>query len=133
VKFERCSLKNVSFEALLAWPFLNVVLIFFLMWSFRPFFFAGEAGLDLRLPTAVSRTPADRASFVVIVDAEGHLYWQGRMLSVDDFQKKLSRSADSPVHVLLKADRRASLDVLSSVWEACRKAGVARVTMATNG
>jgi len=133
LRFQRTTLRSVNVEALLAWPLLNILLILFIFLGFRVFFAPADAGVDLRLPRAVARAPVDRASFIVIIDAKGGVYYQGRSFSTDAFQKELGRTANSTTHVLIKADRRANLDVLSVVWDACRRAGVARVTIATNG
>lgn len=129
----RYSPKVLNMEALLAWSLPNIFLIFLLVLGCKSFFMPQEAGLDLRLPRAMAQIPADRASLTVLIDAEGDLYWHGQNVSFDVLQNELGRSAGPASHVFVKADRRASLDVLSKVWDACRSAGVGQVIIATNG
>jgi biopolymer transport protein ExbD len=120
-------------DACVAWSLFNVFLIFLLCVSLKPVVAPADAGVDLRLPRAVARLPVDRSSLVVTIDAQGRIYWRGQIVSAQAFEQELRRSVLATSHVLIKADRRARLEVLATVWDDCRRAGVARVTLATNG
>ncbi len=132
MRFERFALKPVSFEAFLVWPFLNVLLIFLLALGLRPFLFP-EAGLVVQLPRSVSRAAVSDARSVIIIDRDDHIYYQARRVSVQELEKAMGADTVRPAQVLIKSDSRARLETLSSVWEACRRSGVQRITMATTG
>jgi biopolymer transport protein ExbD len=111
-------------------PLIDIVfllLVFFLLTTH----FIEEDGIGVRLPSAASVTPRDRNEVAVAITREGDLFVEGQRLSLDALADKLRAMIKDDTTVVIRGDRDVPLQTAVSVMEIAKKAGAARLVMAT--
>jgi biopolymer transport protein ExbD len=112
-------------------PLIDVVfqlIIFFMLTSS----FITQTGIKINLPKAVTSEVVQEETLVVTISAEGLIYLNDRLLSIEELKDELQRAEIQGKPLLIKADRRASLGKVVEVWDYCREAGITQVNIATD-
>ena len=106
-----------------------LLLIFFLLTST----FSARRGLRIELPGASTAEAADRERIEVELAATGEVAVAGSVVAPEEVEGALrARAAGGRAKVVfLIADRRASVEALALVTDAARRAGLARLVIAT--
>ena len=67
-----------------------------------------------------------RGNVTIGIDKEGKLSFNGKPISDEDLPKVLLdvKNVNKDIPVLIRSDEKATLDRLTFVWDACRKAGL---------
>lgn len=95
-------------------------------------FFTGQSPLQVRLPGAVTSDIAHDGNITVIVSSENILYYDNKVVTLEEFKGILSRLEDRRRPVLIKADRRASLGRIVDLWNLGRSVGIERIDVASD-
>jgi biopolymer transport protein ExbD len=103
------------------------LLIFFLLTSS---FVVSQAGIKVNLPKAVTSDVLNDETFVITVNKNDALFIVDKPVSMKDLSLKLE-SLSKKKAVLLRADKKASLGSIVSVWDLCREKGMQKVNIAT--
>jgi biopolymer transport protein ExbD len=111
-------------------PLIDIVfllLVFFLLTTH----FIEEDGIGVRLPSAASVTQRDRNEVAVAITREGDLFVEGERLRLDTLAEKLRGVIKDDTTVVIRGDRDVPLQTAVSVMETAKKAGAARLVVAT--
>lgn len=112
-------------------PLINVVFLLLLFFMLTSSFIV-QPGINVLLPKAVTGETAQSETIELVVSAQNLIYFDGKILSVQELKILLAEAARRRQSVLLKADARASLGRAVEIWDMARDQGVAQVTIATN-
>ena len=113
-------------------PELNLVplidvLVMLIFFAFVTMQFKSAATLNITLPKVETAGKNEFRGIVTIsIDKDGSLTLGGKPISDADLPKELEKVKDvsKDITVLIRSDEKATLDRLTFVWDACRKAGL---------
>ena len=123
--FDRYYARIPVFHPAVAVAFVNFCLLAVLMGGFYSFF-AAPSGIEVRVPRLLS-AGADGSRATVDITAENVLYFDGRVVTLNDLKKIFSRQVNGNRAIFIRADRRASLGRVADVWDLCRGLNTGRV------
>ena len=105
-----------------------IILIFFIVTTS----FVKESGIDVERPeSSLSQNIAGTYVQVTIANTGTVFLGDQHIDSTDDRSVAQALRAQRSKHVVIKADRSVSLDVFTTVQDACYRAGAERVDLAT--
>lgn len=117
-------------------PMIDIVfqlLIFFLLTS--SFITLPQAGIKLNLPKAVTGESLHELYLTLVITGDNVLYVQAggaqRVVTLKELDQHLQRAVQEDRGVLIRADQQASMGRVVDVWDRCREAGIAKVTVAS--
>ncbi|NQT07346.1 MAG: biopolymer transporter ExbD [Candidatus Omnitrophica bacterium] len=111
-------------------PLIDVVfllLIFFMLTSS----FMAQKGIKVNLPNAVSSEPIISKNLIIYVTAKNELLVGDETLSFDKLDSRIAEAARAKKHILIKADKKASMGKVVAIWDLCRDAGISNINIAT--
>ena len=114
-------------------PMLDVVfimLIFFIVTAN----FVKEPGLEVSRPEAETAELQDNAGILIAIGQSGDVYMDGRRIDVRQVKANvLKLRAERPdAAVVIRADQKATADVITQVMDGIRAAGVRDVSLAAD-
>ena len=112
-------------------PMIDVVfllLIFFMLTSN----FVLQPGIRVRLPRAVTSEIIDPGNLVVSVTSQDLTYINYKPVQTAALQDLLEEASRANASVMIKADVGSSVGKIVELWDLCRRAGIAKVNIATN-
>jgi len=112
-------------------PLINVFFLLFIFFLFTSSFIF-QPGIKVNLPKAVTSEVIQQENVVIIITKNDKMYLNDREISQDELASNLRLMSKENVPLLIKADSRASLGRIVSIWDICRKEGVSQVNIATN-
>ena len=116
-------LKQIDILGLINVIFL--LLLFFMLASS----FQTQAGINVRLPRAVTSEAVSPLNSQVVISPEGKVFLNGRMIEENQLRETLNARPGS--RVLIKADRKAPLGKVIEVSDLCRDSGASQISIAT--
>ncbi len=132
MKFSRYPVTELGSRRLYFVMFFHLSLLAIAFSFFMPRWSA-PAGLPIALPRSLTSEPVSGGGVVVSIAETGDLFVEGRLMSRASFRELLAqRVPGGDTSVLVKIDRKARVGVLAEIWDLCRAAGVARVSIVTN-
>lgn len=110
-------------------PLMDVltILIFFFLVSMQ---FREMATLNLTLPRIESAGRNDFPERILIgIDEEGQIYLENQPIPIEQLQAVLSKISNisNDIPVLIKADGKTTLEVMTNVMDACRLNGLSKI------
>jgi biopolymer transport protein ExbD len=107
-----------------------ILLIFFIVTTH----FVSETGLEVDRPVSGTADSMPAQPLRVTIDASGHLYVEGRPVSLMGLRAWLQQQHPSPIRrsLVIVADRAASAQALVQVMDEAREAGIEQVALATH-
>jgi len=111
-------------------PLIDVIfllLIFFMLTSS----FIFQPGIKVDLPKAVTSEVIHEKNLNIVVKKDNSVYVDERRLDRDELLSRLRIASKSEKPILIKADRKASLDRIVYIWDLCRQEGVKKINIAT--
>ncbi|ABA89629.1 biopolymer transport membrane protein, TolR-related protein [Syntrophotalea carbinolica DSM 2380] len=111
-------------------PLIDIVfllLVFFLLTTH----FIEEDGIGVRLPAAASTTTREKDEVAVAITRDGRLFVAGQQVHLSGLEQKLRGMLSSDTAVVIRGDRDVPLQTAVSVMEQTKKAGAARIVVAT--
>ena len=124
MRFERRMDVSAPLHPVLGIAFLNFIFLFLLLVVFFSFF-AVPSGFELRMP--VSGSGIDENHAVVRITGENVLYFNGRVVTINDLKRALVKVNKANTVIYLRSDRRAAMGRVADVWDLCKGLGSARV------
>jgi biopolymer transport protein ExbD len=112
-------------------PLVNVFFLLFIFFLFTSSFIF-QPGIKVNLPKAVTSEVIPQENVVMIITKDDKIYLNDREISQDEIASNLRLISKENIPLLVKADSRASLGRIVSIWDMCRKEGVSQVNIATN-
>ncbi len=105
-----------------------LIVFFMLFTTFR----TNPAGLNIKLPRAVTATPQEQTRIVVVIDRQGQVYLNDRRTSIEGLRQDIGRSItkDPNEVVIIRADTTTRYSRLVEVMDAARLAGATRLALA---
>jgi biopolymer transport protein ExbD len=114
-------------------PMIDIMmflLVFFVMIVLR---MIPDSGVTLSLPGAATAQRLPHTQVVIIIDRQGNLHVQDKVMSPDALESYLQGvKAGHETDVIIAGDKGTSLQELMNVMDATRKAGITNVGIATN-
>jgi biopolymer transport protein ExbD len=115
-------------------PELNLVplidvLVMLIFFAFVTMQFKSAATLNITLPKVETAGKNEfRGNVTITIDKEGALTFNGKPVTDAELPPLLQQVKDinKDVPVLIRSDEKATLDRLTFVWDACRKAGLTK-------
>jgi biopolymer transport protein ExbD len=103
------------------------VLVMLIFFAFVTMQFKSASTLNITLPKVETAGKNEfRGNLTISIDKEGKLTFNGQPITDEQLlpalQKVKDINKDTPV--LIRSDEKATLDRLTFVWDACRKAGL---------
>ncbi|MFM7207827.1 MAG: ExbD/TolR family protein [Planctomycetaceae bacterium] len=114
-------------------PMIDVILVLTIFFMCATKFSDDERRFDLDLPQAGAAAPAaTKGPEIVEVEASGGIRFAGRQVEPAALAERLSeaRASRPDLAVTIRGERAVSHGRMAEVYEACRTAGVTRVSIA---
>ena len=111
-------------------PLIDIVfllLVFFLLTTH----FMEEDSIGVRLPTATSATPSKQHEIVLSITRDERYFLAGKQIPFSKLEQQLRSRLDADSTVIIRGDRDVPLQTAVSVMEQAKKAGAARIVIAT--
>lgn len=113
-------------------PELNLVplidvLVMLIFFAFVTMQFKSAATLNITLPRVETAGKNEfRGNVTISIDKEGKLTFNGKPVADAELPALLQqvKNLNKDIPVLIRSDEKATLDRLTFVWDACRKAGL---------
>ena len=113
-------------------PELNLVplidvLVMLIFFAFVTMQFKSAATLNITLPKVETAGKNEfRGNVTIAINKDGSLSFNGKAVTDAELPALLQqvKKVDKDIPVLIRSDEKATLDRLTFVWEACRKAGL---------
>ena len=105
-----------------------LLLIFFMLTSN----FILQPGIRVQLPRAVTSEVIDSENVVIAVTSQDLIYLNEKPVQIGPLTERLRAAGTEGAHVLIKADRGASVGRVVEIWDLCREIGIAQVNIATS-
>ncbi len=113
-------------------PMIDIMmflLVFFVMIVLR---MIPNSGVTLSLPGAATAQRLPHTQVVIVIDAQGDLHVQDRVMSDDALETYLQGvKAGHDADVIIAGDKGTSLQELMNVMDVTRKAGITSIGIAT--
>lgn len=131
MSLERFKVKSNIFHPILAVGFINFILtIEILMMSTT--IFARPSGVQLEFPSFRQDAGASSGTRVVItVTSENVIYIDGRVVTLNELRRFLTRGHFRSDALMIKADPKASMGRVADILDLCRGISGARVNVST--
>ncbi len=113
------------FHPILAVAFLNLFLLLFLLLIFCSSL-AKPAGFEIRMPRAVISEGLENNQAITIT-SENVLYFNGKVVTLNELKKDLSKAVFKPQNIFIHAHRHSSMGRIMDVWDLCRALGSSHV------
>ena len=125
--FDRWYVRVPFLHPALLMAFINFCLLIIVMGGFYSFF-ASPAAIEVRMPRFLPGV-AEEPRATIDITAENVLYFNSRVVTLNDLKKVLATGAHVNQVIFIRADRRASLGRVADVWDLCRGLNAGRVHM----
>lgn len=112
-------------------PLVNIVLLLLIFFILSSSFFL-PSGLKMNLPIAVTSEIVKRDNIEIVLKEDGSLYLNQKQATLEGLKIFFKQIAKRNPSVLIKADKRVSLDGLVRIWDMARSEGILQVNIATN-
>jgi biopolymer transport protein ExbD len=118
-------LPYIPFHPILMFAGINLFLLLLLILIFSSTF-SKPAGYEIRIPRAVASAnlQSDQA---ITITAENVLYFNGKVVTLNELKKSLSKIDDKNQNIFIHIDRRSSMGRVMDVWELCRALGSSHI------
>jgi biopolymer transport protein ExbD len=105
------------------------MLIFFMLFTT---FHSQQTGMDVKLPQAETGEATAVEDFIISVDADRQLYWQGQPIALAELESmiKMQLQENPQSRFIVQADRTIQYDDLVKVLDRARLAGGTQVALA---
>ena len=105
-----------------------LLLIFFMLTSN----FILQPGIRVQLPRAVTSEVIDSENIVIMVTSQDLVFLNEKPMQIGPLTERLRTAARDGSHILIKADRGASIGRVVEIWDLCRELGIGQVNIATS-
>ena len=112
-------------------PLINVIFLIFVFFMLSSFFTL-PVPINVQLPKAVTSDIMKDDNVTIIITSENILYYNDKVITLEELKKLLSRPDHRKCPVLIKADRRASVGRIVDVWDLGRSLGIERINVAAD-
>ncbi|MDD4894419.1 MAG: biopolymer transporter ExbD [Candidatus Omnitrophica bacterium] len=112
-------------------PIMGMLLLLLVFFMLMPGFVM-QPGIKVNLPKAVTSGAVTYKDLEVVISDENKIYIDGKTISIQDLKALFKQAAQTKAAILIKADRRASLGVITEIWDMCRYLGIKQVNIVTN-
>lgn len=128
MKFKRESKINAGLKQMDIVPLVDCVfllLIFFMLSSS----FVVVPGINIKLPKAISAEKIDVKPLTLVISSEDIIYLQGQPYTAEEVEGYLRQEKIGSIFI--KADKGASLGVVVTLWDICKKLKINKIGIAT--
>lgn len=128
MKFKRESKINAGLKQMDIVPLVDCVfllLIFFMLSSS----FVVVPGINIKLPKAISTQNIDVRPLTLVISSEDIIYLKGEPYTTKEVENYLHQ--EKTESIFIKADKGASLGVVVTLWDICKKLKINKIGIAT--
>jgi biopolymer transport protein ExbD len=91
-----------------------------------------QPGTRINLPRVITSEVADYKNIEILISGENTFYLNGTVVTAQELRRYLMQLSKRKQPILVKADRRASLDKVAEIWDMCKELGITQLNIATN-
>ncbi len=124
-------IQEARFSHLYSITLINVFVLLLVSIIFLPGMIS-SSGFSIELPEVITAEPVHKKGYIITLTENGQIVAGEKSVSVSDLKNYLLSKKEKGFNVLIKVDRRVTVDRLAKVWDVCRSAGAANVSIATN-
>jgi len=95
-------------------------------------FILQPSGIKVNLPRAITSETVKYENAEIVISGENVIYLNGKIVSAQELKTLLQQAAKMKQPLLIKSDRRASLEKIVEIWDMCRDLGITQINIATN-
>jgi biopolymer transport protein ExbD len=114
-------------------PMIDVILVLIIFFMVATKFAEEERSVEIQIPSVSSRNAAMTAPEpkIVNVHRDGHIALGSRDVTIDELRQRLAAArAEYPgLNVLVRGDELASHGQMTTVYDACKQAGIAELAI----
>jgi len=112
-------------------PIVGMLLLLLVFFMLMPGFVM-QQGIKVNLPKTVMSGTVTYKDLEVAISGENIISIDAKSISTQDLKALFKQAAQANAAVLIKADRRASLGIITEIWDMCRYSGIKQVNIVTN-
>jgi len=113
-------------------PLINTVFQLFIFFMLTSSFILQPSGIKVNLPRAITSETVKYENAEIVISGENVIYLNGKIVSAQELKTLLQQAAKMKQPLLIKSDRRASLEKIVEIWDMCRDLGITQINIATN-
>ncbi len=111
-------------------PMIDIMLFLLVFFAIVTLHMIPDSGVRTRLPDSTTSRPMRQPDVVVSLTADGSISVGGKTLTLQALTARLRQGQPKKTRVTIAGARKASLQSLMRVMDACHKAGVTRIGIA---
>lgn len=120
-----------GFKPVYLLPFLNIIFLLLIFFIFSSTFIV-PSGIMVNLPAVVTGESVSVKSIEISLTRENQIYFNERLINVNELNTLLKQLAKRRQAIMLKADKGIFLGQIIAIWDMARKAGIAQISVATS-
>lgn len=128
MRFRKLLHKELNLSQAMFVSFVNIIFLFFafLMLTLG---FNVSAGLSVKFPHVITNNEFSDAALSLIVSGDNAIYVQDKQVDLKVLRDFLT--GYKYTSILIKADKKASLETITGIWNVCKDAGIERISIVT--
>ncbi|MFA5272093.1 MAG: biopolymer transporter ExbD [Candidatus Omnitrophota bacterium] len=128
MRFRKLLLKesNLSQTSIIA--FLNIIFLFFAFLILSSGLNV-TSGLNVKFPRVLTNNEFDASTLDLVVSGGNTIYIQDKQVELNVLKSFLS--GYKYTSILIKADKKASLEVITGIWNVCKDVGIEKIGIVT--
>jgi len=130
MSLERFEIKGNILHPILAVGFFNFVLMVVIL-IMSTTIFARPSGVQMEFPSYRDAESPPAGQVVITVTSENVIYIDGRVVTLNELRRYLSKGNFRRVALMIKADAKASMGRVADILDLCRGISGANVNVST--
>jgi len=128
VRFKKLLLKEPDLTRATMVSFLNIIFLFFAFLVLSSTFNV-TAGLNVKFPHVLSSNELSTSTLNLVVSGDNIIYIQDKQVGLNILKGFLR--GYKYTSILIKADKKASLEVITGIWNVCKDVGIEKISIVT--
>ncbi len=128
MRFKKLLRKEPDLSQAMTISFLNIIFLFFAFLIFT----VGlniAAGLNIKFPHVLTGKEFSASTLNIIVSQNNTIYVQDKQVDLNILRSFLMGYKYNSI--LIKADKRTSLEAITGIWNVCKEVGIEKISIVT--
>jgi biopolymer transport protein ExbD len=110
---------------------MNILLVLLIFIAFLPSM-VSSSGLSVEVPLVITGEAVSGKGYAVTIMRDNSIFFERKRVSLGELKSFFIAQNGKDFNVLIKADQKATVGTLATIWDLCRDSGARRVSIATN-